>query len=441
MSRRILLGAFGDPGHAFPMIALGRALVARGHEVTLQTWERWRAPVQDEGMSFAPAPEYDVFPIPTLDEDGRPRALDFYEAAIYATNDTLPLVEDIGPDVVVSDILTLGPALAAELAGVKRATLIPHVNPQAAPGFPIYSFGARLPRTPLGRRLWRWAHLPVDRGLESGRAALNRTRAAVGLPPLARVHGGTSDELALVASFPQLEYPRTWPAHMHVVGPLMWEPPAEEVELPPDLPDPPGPSPSSRLDPPGSPDRQGEARRRRPLVLVAPSTSQDPDHRLLHAALRALGDLPVRVLATWNRRLPSRPLPVPANARLVEWVSYARTMPACDAVVCHAGHGTLVRALACGCPVVACPVAGDMNENAARLDWAGAGVRLPRRFVSPAPLRLAVERVLADPAFAAKASELAGWAASNDAGRRAAMLVEALAARGAGATLAGVNPA
>jgi UDP:flavonoid glycosyltransferase YjiC (YdhE family) len=34
---RVLLGAFGDPGHAFPMIALGRALAARGHEVTLQT--------------------------------------------------------------------------------------------------------------------------------------------------------------------------------------------------------------------------------------------------------------------------------------------------------------------------------------------------------------------------------------------------------------------
>ena len=34
---RVLLGAFGDPGHAFPMIALARGLTARGHEVTLQT--------------------------------------------------------------------------------------------------------------------------------------------------------------------------------------------------------------------------------------------------------------------------------------------------------------------------------------------------------------------------------------------------------------------
>ena len=41
---RVLLGAFGDPGHAFPMLALGEALVARGHEVALQTWRRWEEP-------------------------------------------------------------------------------------------------------------------------------------------------------------------------------------------------------------------------------------------------------------------------------------------------------------------------------------------------------------------------------------------------------------
>ena len=36
---RVLLGAFGDPGHAFPMIALGSELVARGHDVGIETWQ------------------------------------------------------------------------------------------------------------------------------------------------------------------------------------------------------------------------------------------------------------------------------------------------------------------------------------------------------------------------------------------------------------------
>jgi UDP:flavonoid glycosyltransferase YjiC (YdhE family) len=118
---------------------------------------------------------------------------------------------------------------------------------------------------------------------------------------------------------------------------------------------------------------------------------------------------------------------VPANARVVEWVSYSRTMPLCDVVICHAGHGTLVRALASGCAVVACPAVGDMNENAARLDWAAAGLRLPRRFTTPRALRLAVERSLAEPSIRARARELAEWDQGHDAGAVAARLIERLA--------------
>ncbi len=393
--RRILLGAFGDPGHAFPMIALGRALVARGHEVTLQTWSRWREHVEAEGMAFAPAPEYQVFP-------QGPEPLDFYEAVVHATRDTIPLVRELKPELAVADILTLAPALAAESQGVPWATLIPHVYPDGEPDFPIYSLGARMPRTQAGRRLWRRAQPIIGRGLERGRVELNETRSRLGLAELDHVHGGISRRLALVGTFPQLEYPRAWPDHVHVVGPLMWEPPAEDVELP------------------GSATAEDEL----PLVLVAPSTAQDSEHHMLRAALEGLADAPVRVLATWNRRLPSRALPVPENARLVPWVSYSRTMPRCDVVICHAGHGTLARALSSGCAVVACPSVGDMNENAARLDWAGAGVRLPRRFVSPRGLRLAVERTLVEPSIAARAAEIAQWAQSHDAGEAAALLVE-----------------
>jgi MGT family glycosyltransferase len=387
-----MLGAFGDPGHAFPMIALGRSLAARGHEVTLQTWTRWQDDVEADGLGFVPAPEYKVFP-------SGPEPLNFYQAAVRAANDTVPQIRECEPDVLVADILTLAPALAAEVEGVPRATLIPHVYPHGLPEFPIYSLGARLPRTAAGRALWRQAQRPVNRGLEQGRVELNRTRAELGLAPLDYVHSGISRELALVATLPQLEYPRVWPEHAHVVGPLMWEPATADVELPP-----------------------GDA----PLVLVAPSTAQDPEQRLLRAALNGLADAPVRVLATWNRRLPPQPLPVPENARVVDWVSYARTMPHCDIVICHAGHGTLVRALCSGCAVIACPAVGDMNENAARLDWAGAGVRIPRRFISPRSIRLAVERALDDTSIRARVREIAAWSDTHDAGDTAARLVEGL---------------
>ena len=131
-------------------------------------------------------------------------------------------------------------------------------------------------------------------------------------------------------------------------------------------------------------------------MLVAPSTSQDPEHRMLRAALEGLarragaGARPPPTAGSRPRRSRCRP-----NARVVDWLSYARTMPRCAAVVCHAGHGTVARALASGVPVVGCPAAGDMAENAARVAWAGCGVSLPRRLVTPRGVRLAVRKLLA----------------------------------------------
>lgn len=375
------------------MLALGTALARRGHAVTMETWSRWREHVEAAGMRFVAAPEYPVFPT-------QERPMTMYEAVVRAVGETRPAVAAARPDAVVADILTLAPALSGELEGIPVATLVPHVHPAPPPGAAPYSFGARWPRTAVGRRLWRQLDPLVEKGLRYGQRELNETRAQLGLAPVERVHGGLSDRLCLVATYPQLEYPRDWPPHTHVVGPLLWEPPTEDVEPPP-----------------------GEE----PLVLVAPSTAQDRDHRLLRAALAGLGDLPIRVLATWNRRPLPEPVPVPANTRLVEWVSYSRTMPRCALVLCHVGHGTMVRALASGAAVVACPVAGDMGENAARLDWAGAGVRLPWRFTTPLGVRLAVQRALGDPALPRRAAELAAWSREHDAAERAADLVEQLA--------------
>jgi UDP:flavonoid glycosyltransferase YjiC (YdhE family) len=86
--------------------------------------------------------------------------------------------------------------------------------------------------------------------------------------------------------------------------------------------------------------------------------------------------------------------------------------------------------------VVACPVTGDRPENAARTAWAGAGVSLPRRLVTPRGIRLAVRRVLGNPSFAARAGEMRDWFEAGDPAGRAAAEVEALAARYAGRRVA-----
>lgn len=392
--QRILVAAFGDAGHVFPAIALGRALAARGHEVVIETWEERRQAVEGAGLGFAAAEEYRMFPPPDPEsEEGQHAA----EAALALT----PLLEDFRPHAVVSDILTLAPTLAAERAGIPLATLIPHIYPVVEPGYPFFAIGLRPPRTRLGRKIWRTGHdRALKVGLEQGRRDLNIQRQRLGLPPIDRFHGGISPDLALVATYPHLEYPRPWPAGIEITGPMTFEVPHPDIELPP-----------------------GDD----PLVLVAPSTAHDSENHLVRTALSALAAEPVRVVATTNRVKPLRPIEVPDNAVLVEWLSYSQLMPAASLVISHGGHGTVARALGAGTPVLICPIIGDMSETAMRVDWAGAGLSLPWRLCHPAPLRWATRRLLREPSFGAKAEEIAAWGQENDGAARGAELVERLA--------------
>ena len=340
----------------------------------METWERWRDAVEGEGLAFTAAEEYTTFP-PSRGDSGT------WRSAADAAIALLPLMEDFRPDVVVSDILTLAPTLAAERVGVNRATLIPHVYPVHEPGLPFFAFGMQPPRTPVGRAVWRGAQPVLESGLRRGRDEMNETRAAVGLPTVESFHGGISRELAMVATFPQLEYPRRWPAGVNVTGPMQFELPYPNIELP-----------------------EGN----QPLVLVAPSTAQDPELRLVRTALEALAEEPVRVVATTNRLDPAPVPAAPGNAVVVDWLSYSQVMPQASLAICHGGHGTVARAFGAGVPVLCCPHVGDMAENAARVAWAGAGLMLPWRLLATGPLRVATRRILGDESLPASSRRARG---------------------------------
>jgi UDP:flavonoid glycosyltransferase YjiC (YdhE family) len=163
---------------------------------------------------------------------------------------------------------------------------------------------------------------------------------------------------------------------------------------------------------------------------VAPSTSQDPEQRMLLAALEGLRRLPVRVLATTNRAVPASSVEASANARVVDWVRYSQVMAEAALVICHGGHGTVVRALGAGAPVLSCGSAGDMAENGARVAWAGAGLAIPRRLARAAAIRWAARRILADARFRARAREMAAWADRSGTPRHAAAAIERTAVAG-----------
>ena len=94
----------------------------------------------------------------------------------------------------------------------------------------------------------------------------------------------------------------------------------------------------------------------------------------------------------------------------------------------HAGHGTVIKALAAGVPVVAIPLGRDQLDNAARVQHHGAGLRLKTK-AKPEAIAQAVRRVLDEPSFAAGAERLAAAIAAETASDRAAEELEELAGR------------
>lgn len=166
----------------------------------------------------------------------------------------------------------------------------------------------------------------------------------------------------------------------------------------------------------------------RPLVVVGLSTTYQAHGGLLTRVVDALGRLPVRALATSGSvRLSGPP---PANVHVERFVPHAQVLPHADVVVTHAGHGTVIAALANGVPLVCLPIARDQPDIAARVEWHGAGVRLSPRS-SPAGIAAAVQRIQSDPAPRAAARRMADRIAAED-GNAAVTELEALAAAGPG---------
>lgn len=304
-----------------------------------------------------------------------------------------PLLERIEPNVAIVDVITVGAALGVDMMGIPFATLVVHPLHTPSRVLPPFGYGRAPGRIPPLRFRDAWMRANNRKDLERALANLNRSRAQLGLAPSDSLHVALSDRLVLVATLPSLEIQRPdWPPIAHVVGPCLWDYPGDAFEPPP-----------------------GEG----PLVLIAPSTAYDGD-RMLEPALDAVRRLGVRAVVTPGAaRLPDV---LPPGVAVVRGVPHSAIHPHVDAEICNGGHGTVVRALSNGVPLVVVPGHGDQQENAYRVERAGAGVQV--RFPSPRSIRAGLDRVLRRPGYKAGAKRLAEEAKGIDGPMRAAELIE-----------------
>ncbi|MFG2629587.1 glycosyltransferase [Streptomyces sp. NPDC048473] len=150
---------------------------------------------------------------------------------------------------------------------------------------------------------------------------------------------------------------------------------------------------------------------------------------LYRAVLEAVSALPVRVLLTTGHGTDVSGLgPIPPNVHVEAWVPQADVLGSAAVVVCHGGSGTVFGALAAGVPVVCVPLFADQPVNARLVTEAGAG-RTVIPAVGPAyepavlgpdevsRIRSAVEPVLKEPSYRARAESLADEMRATATGR------------------------
>jgi MGT family glycosyltransferase len=87
---------------------------------------------------------------------------------------------------------------------------------------------------------------------------------------------------------------------------------------------------------------------------------------------------------------------LPPAVHVEKWLPLSPLLPHCDAVLCHAGTGTTLAALAAGLPLVLVPQGADQFDNARACERAGAARILMPDHITPAAVRDAVRTVLRD---------------------------------------------
>ena len=408
-------------GNVPPVLGVARRLAARGHRVRVLTEPCLREVVEAAGASFLAFRRHftrsDRREDLIRDAEARTptgalrRSLDrvvFGPAAIVA-EETWAAIQADRPDVVVVDVLMPGALIAAEAAGIPRVVLFHMPEYFPGPGRPAAGLGL-LPRGDwLGgvrdRVLNGLFHAQLRRYLPG----VNAARTHFGLAPL-----GSAPELLgmyhaadlrLIQTCREFDFPmQPPPANVRYVGPVLDDPDWSGAWV--------------------SPWAADDAR---PLVVVSLSSTYQNQRPLLERISAALGTLEVRGLVTLGPAMSGEALAVPPNVVAVPSAPHAQVFRHAAAVVTHAGHGTVMRALAAGLPLLCLPMGRDQPDNAARVVASGAGLRLSAS--APAGrIAAAVRRLLAEPRFRGEAQRLGAVIRRDVAGERAVRELEALGA-------------
>ncbi|MCW5766024.1 MAG: glycosyltransferase family 1 protein [Phycisphaeraceae bacterium] len=409
----VLIATIGSGGDVFPYLGVGRALVARGHRVTVLTNPRFRDHVADAGLAFEPCgtvEEYDrAIAHPDLVHPRRAPAhvvrmlVETPSREMYARSRWL--IRRQGVNLVLRHLIAMAAGWAARTEGVTEAV------GTLAPLFWMSCHDPSQYRKRQRDRLPRWlARVRMAVGRAAARwvfdPAINRARRDLGLPPLRHAFVGeiSGRGLNLGLWSPRFRPPAADdPVHGRICG-FSWHDGGHQRPLPPEL--------EAFID------------RGPPPVVFTLGTS------VVHHA----GDFYAHAL-TACRRLGRRALLVGApprddlgpDALAVGFAPFSALLPRALVTVHHGGIGTTAQALRAGRPMLIAPFANDEFDNAARARRLGVSATLDPARLDASSLERSIRTLLDDPAPAARAADIAKHLHHEDGAANAAALLEQFA--------------
>jgi hypothetical protein len=116
--------------------------------------------------------------------------------------------------------------------------------------------------------------------------------------------------------------------------------------------------------------------------LVTTSSDRQADSELPIAAMAALADHPVHVVATYPSGVPDG-IVAPRNATVQQFVPHGLLLDRAVCAITHGGMGATQKALARGVPVCVVPHGRDHFEVARRVEVSRCGTRLAAKKLTP----------------------------------------------------------
>ncbi|MDQ8202918.1 nucleotide disphospho-sugar-binding domain-containing protein [Pelagicoccus sp. SDUM812003] len=416
---RFLFTTWEGGGNVAPTLTVARKLADRGHLVRFMCDESARkATLEHRRIAFMPwrrapnRPDGSPASCPVKDweanspQEGIQRLMDkimVAPAGDYA-QDLLEELDREPADLVVTSEMLLGVMAACESRDQRTAVFSANLCFYPFPGMPAFGPGLPPAKTDEDRAL----HLAVKAGtialFDTGLSSYNATRLRLGLAPLDHVTDQiNSVALFLVGTSEAFDFPvDALPEKLRYVGPQLDELGGTRSWR----------SPWTKKD-------------QRPLALVGFSTTFQNHAAALQKVVDACSLLSIRALVTLGQIEPGS-LRSTKNAHFVKSVSHDAVMKEAALVITHGGHGTVMRALSFGLPLLIIPHGRDQNNNAIRVVERGAGLKLEAGS-SVSEIEYAIRRLIDEPSFSRNAKRLGKAIRSESEQSPVVSLLESLA--------------